>query len=48
MGSKVDEKNRDDQVPVEKKLDDLYELIDEGGERDGGPDDPRITLILVE
>lgn len=21
---------------------------DEGGERDGGPDDPRITLILVE
>ncbi len=33
---------------------DLYQpdwrawLGDEGGERDGGPDDPRITLVLVE
>ena len=28
MTSKTQEKNRDDDVPTEKKLDDLYELID--------------------
>lgn len=31
MGTRVDDKNRDDDAPVEKKLDDLYKLIDEIG-----------------
>src|SRR5947209_6523756 len=49
------DKNRDNEVPPEKKLDSLYQpdwkawLGDEGdGRRDGGPHDPRIALILVE
>src|ERR671916_502921 len=76
MASKVTEKNRGNATSTEKKLDDLYDLID-GIEiaiitqdrdlvrglykpdwkawfpkvdevRDGGPDDPRLALILVE
>jgi general stress protein 26 len=37
-----------------RMIHDLYQpdwrawLGDEGGERDGGPDDPRITLVLIE
>lgn len=31
MGSKVDQKNCDDHVPTEKKLDDLYALIEDIG-----------------